>query len=156
VCSEIVDGMVRVALINRIEDLQRQLEPLQSNWVNGYLNSSGLTGEPSPSESGALGTASWSTVMKQAGVSLVRRHQGHVTISTGFLTRFRDLPGTFIALKEDHAEGDVMVTLSLKLPEGQWKQLEGALTIRGQHGSVDVRFVPTSPNEARPTTAEST
>jgi len=42
--DEITAGCVRVAIINRLEEMQQQLEPLGSNWVNGYLNSPGTVG----------------------------------------------------------------------------------------------------------------
>lgn len=122
----------------------------------GSTDSSGPTGEPSPLESDAPATVSSNTVMKAAGVSLVRRHQGRASISIGFLTRFQGAPATFLALKEDHGEGAVMVTLSLKLGADRWRALERGLILRGVTGSVDVNFVPTTPNEAPPTTAEST
>ena len=42
--EEVVRGMTRVAIINRLEDLQAQLRRLGSNWVDGYPNSSGTAG----------------------------------------------------------------------------------------------------------------
>jgi len=122
----------------------------------GSQLSDGPIGEHSRSESDAPKTVSANTAMKAAGVSLVRRHQGLAIISTGFLTRFTDRPATFIALREDHGAGEVMVTLSIKLPLDQWKRLEGALITPGTNGSVVVKFDPTTPNEAPPTTSAST
>jgi len=123
---------------------------------NGLTSSSGPTGPPSPSESAAPPTVSANTAMKQAGVSLVRRHQGRGTISVGFLTECPTARATFIALREDHGAGAVMVTLSLKLELSQWRQLEKALTMLGHTNTVAFSFEPTTPNEAPPTTAEST
>jgi len=129
----------------------------------GSTDSSGPTGELSPSESDADPNAAEhmthvgaNTAMKAAGVSLVRRHQGRATISTGFLTSYHGAPATFIALKEDHGEGAVMVTLSLKLSPDQWRGLERGLTLPGQTGTVALKFDPTTPNEAPPTTVAST
>ena len=130
--------------------------PVPEPSESGSTTSLGATGQRSRSVSDAQKTVSSNTAMKAAGVSLVRRHQGLADISTGFSTYCRGLQATFIALKEDHGEGAVMVTLSLKLDAQQWRTLERGLTWPGASGLVDVSFGPTTPNEAPPTTAEST
>jgi len=158
-------GWMKSRLALKNGPLKKTKDPLQldiedqtslADSANGLTDSSGPTGQPSPSESDVPLTASSNTATKAVGVSLVRRHQGHARISTGFLTSCPADQAIFIALREDHGEGAVMVTLSLKLDSVQWRQLERALTMPGASGSVDVSFEPTTPNEAPPTTVEST
>jgi len=113
---------------------------------SGSTDSTGLIGEPLP--------------LERLGAKMVRAHRGLSTISAGgFLLNVQELPGTFTALKRAGEEG-YTVTLSCDLTSSYYAvliaNLERTLSTPGAHVSVAVEFVPSTPNEAPPSTAQST
>lgn len=134
---------------------------------NGYMGSSGPTGAPSPSDLDAPAPVKSPTNIELDGVTAVRLHHGLSTISVGGLEiDVRDVQGSFTALKVEDS-GGYMVTLSCVLTATEYSLLvdrlgAGKLTSKrimlsetGEPDSVDVRFVPTTPNLVPVITSES-
>jgi len=110
----------------------------------GSGDSTGHTGAPSLSE--------------KLSELTVRLHQGLSTISVGLLIERKECPATFTALKRGDL-GGYTVMLSCVLTSSEYADLislmETAPTLDGETASVDVKFVPMTPNLVPPTTAPS-
>jgi len=134
----------------------RQLSLLSAD---GSPDSSGATGEPSPSASDAPPDAPETTPTDEAGGTVVRLQRGRSSISAGFLHLTEDAPATFVVLKREGLDG-FMVTLSSVMTSSQYgaliSTLETTLSADGTNASVGVNFVPTTPNLVQPDTAPNT
>ena len=122
----------------------------------GSPDSTGHTGEPSPSDQDAPTDAGDLTHISRVGVTPVRVHKGHTRISVGSLTLHEEIPGSFSALRVGPL-GAYTVTLSCVLTSSRYGALVAALerpaTALGSGVSVALEFEPTTPNLVPPTTA---